>query len=308
MSAYYPTVSLEGGPIVKRGKTQFSSASEVTAALKKNAIVGYYNNAQSSQKSVPGSLYTSFLGGTKNVYGSPLNISGYRSPIGTIFNYSTTSVPASSNFASWNYVTVSMTPASGTLTTSGTFTSTQSGNGLYAAQVYSSTGYVSNVYCSTQYKTPGGSGYGYFGLSRNPSAGGVDGASINYGFYFNGAADVHMFELTINPVGTFTSAWTSNDVFKITYDGSNVNYFCNATNLRTVAAAPGTPLYVDAIPYVNGAQFVNLTLGTFASASSLIVTTSYSYTYGFVQSGGVLGEKKTPNMNVASDAVVNNPQ
>ena len=68
---------MSGGPIVKRGKTQFSSASEVTAARKKNVTVGYYNNNPSSQKAVPGSLYTSFLGGIKNVYGSPVNISAY---------------------------------------------------------------------------------------------------------------------------------------------------------------------------------------------------------------------------------------
>ena len=294
---------MSGGPITRHGKTQFSSASEVTDALKKNVIVSYYNNNQSSQKSVPGSLYTAFKGGATNVYGSPINVSGY--VLGTSIGYyqSNSLLPPTPAFAPWNYVTISMSPASGTITTSGTFTSTQVGNSLTTTQVYSSTGYVSNVYCSTQYNGVSGFEYGYFGLSRNPSAA-ISGASLNFGFLFNGTGDVRIIELNVTK--TSAVSWTSNDVFKITYDGTNVNYFCNATNLRSVSAATGTPLYLDAIPFTAGNQFVNLTLGTFAS-STINVTVSYTYTNNFVQSG-VLGEKQTPNMNVKSRADMNNPQ
>jgi hypothetical protein len=294
---------MSGGPITDRGKTQFSSASEVIAARRKNVIVSYYNNNQSSQKSVPGSLYTSFKGGATNVYGSPINVSGYVPSTAIGYYQSNALLPPTTAFAPWNYVTISMSPASGTITTSGTFTSTQVGNSLTTTQVYSSTGYVSNVYCSTQYKGVTGFEYGYFGLSRNPSAA-INGATIDFGFVFNGDADVRVVELSLSK--TTTRSWTSNDVFKITYDGTNVNYFCNVTNIRSVSAAPGTPLYLNAIPFTAGNQFVNLTLGTFAS-STITVNVSYTYTNNFVQSG-VLGEKQTPNMNVKSRADMNNPQ
>jgi hypothetical protein len=196
-----------------------------------------------------------------------------------------------------------MTPTSGTITTSGTFTSTQVGNSLTAAQVYSSTGYVSNVYCSTQYKGLTALEYGYFGLSRNPSAA-ISGASINFGFAFNGSNDVRPIELGV--LQGLSSSWSSNDVFKITYDGTNINYYCNATNIRTVPATPGTPMYLDAIPLSGGNQFVNLALGTFIP-STVAVTVSYTYANNFLQSG-VLGEKATNNMFVASKAYMNNPQ
>lgn len=291
-------MSIDGTPTFLSQQVRYKSASEVTRARRNNANVAYYNNSPQSQKAAYASTYTSFRSGVTS-------LSGYIPSTGTAGLPGFTTTPASSNFASWNYVSTNMTPTSGTLTTSGTFTSIQGVNGLNIAQVYSSTGYTSNVYISTQHKSS--IPYGYFGLSRNPSSGGITGSAINYGFYFNGAADVHMCELTTNPVGTFTAAWTSNDVFKITYDGVNVNYYCNTSLLRTVAAAPGTPFYVNAIPYINGAQFVNLTIGTFTPQVTVPTIFPYTYTKSFVQASQV-GEKATPNMMVARNAVVNNPQ
>ena len=309
---------MSGGPITRHGKTQFSSASEVTDALKKNVIVSYYNNNQSSQKSVPGSLYTSFKGGAANMYGSPVNVSGYV-PSTSIGYYSYNVTEGPQRYAPWSYVTISMATASGTTDTyvQRIYNLSSPANPTNG-RVYSTTGYISNVYCSTIYHSDRYFAYGFFGLSRNPSGAGNNGNSLDYGFCFNGKNDVHVIELGVTKTDPINNwGYDGSDTFSITYDGSNVNYYYTsnyafntdpASNIRTVAVAPGSPLYLYAIPSYYGSQnyFSNITLGPFGLAT-ITVTASYTYTNNFVQSG-VLGEKATPNMNVASKAVINNPQ
>lgn len=371
MSEYYPTVSLAGGPIIERGKTQFSSASEVTAARKKNVIVGYYNNNQSSQKSVPGSLYTAFKGGVRNLYGSPMNISGYTpsfsvnipqpsvvttlssgglTPGTTVVGVTTTVVTTASSTAfgvgpiSYTYVsTISISPASGTASSGGlTFVSSgslPSGNfnsyGVIGTTPLTTAAFVSfNMSPVSAYPN-----LVIVGLTTSPgsfTAAGGNSTCIDYGICPGGDGVLGVNSLRLyskgggNGFANIAATRTSTDVYAVAYDGVNtVNFYSNSTIIYSMAKTHGTTALVPMASFVNANMTVSgLTFGSNYAVTtySNTVATSFSVPSGkyattlttasayalntantFVQAS-TIGEKATPNMFVARNAVVNNPQ
>lgn len=375
---------MSGGPITERGKTQFSSASEVTAARKKNVIVGYYNNNQSSQKSVPGSLYTSFLGGIKNIYGSPVNISAYRpsfsvnipqpsvvttlssgglTPGTTVDGVTIRVVTSTSSSAfttgpiSYTYTSISgISPGSGTASSSGlTFLASgiPGGNSFNANGVIGTTPLTGASFVSFSVSPIGAyPNLVVVGLTTSPgsftAAGGnskcIDygicpggdntGTSIrlydksgNNGFYnFGGALDN---QTNVGTPGVWQ--WNTTDVFAVVYDGtSSVHFYSNATLLYSISKGHGTTALVPMASFVNA----NMTVSNLTFGSNYGVTTTYTNTVAtsftvpsgkyattvttasayalnaantFVQAS-TIGEKKTLNMNVAKNSVINNPQ
>jgi len=73
-----------------------------------------------------------------------------------------------------------------------------------------------------------------------------------YNDWFNGPA-VRCYESNTNPA-TFMGAWTTSDIFTITYDGSNVRYYVNGALQRTTAYSAG-PLGLAISQYYDYGQY-----------------------------------------------------
>lgn len=143
--------------------------------------------------------------------------------------------------------TLSVTPTGGMAVAGNTFTKT-SGTADWNAQVYSTDSYVGGAY--VKFSALQTTASLMVGLNTDPTTDASYG-SIDYCIYLAGS-EVYIYEsgTGIN----MSTGYTVNDVFAVTYDGSNIKYYKNGSVLRTVQVSITSPLYLDS-------SFVDLNAG-----------------------------------------------
>lgn len=144
------------------------------------------------------------------------------------------------------------------------------------AQIYSTQCYTRGAFCSATITTTNDNSM--FGLNSDPTRD-ASYDSIDFAFY-SALGTLYIFEEGVSQ-GTF-GTYTTSTVLTITYDGVNVRYWVDGSNVRTVARAIGLPLYLDSSIYQLGAGFANLVFGPMgekgvdvdSSLYTLLTTTS----------------------------------
>ena len=138
----------------------------------------------------------------------------------------------------------------------GSFKKDSGNNGTWDAQVYSSEGYSSRVYCS--FKAGETTTHIMAGLNSDPTTDAVY-ASIDYSWYLNaGTIAIYESGASIYASGTYSV----NDVFTITYDGTNVRYYYNDTLIRTIARSVSGTLYFDSSFYETSSSLTSVAFGS----------------------------------------------
>jgi hypothetical protein len=161
----------------------------------------------------------------------------------------------------------------------GTFT--KSGGAIgWDSQVYSTEGYITNVYVSCSAAQT--NGHIMFGLNSDPTAN-ADYSSLDYAIYFTGGGDIQIYESNVN-IGIY-GAYATTDILSIVYDGTHIIYYKNNTILRRVARAISTTkLYFDTSFYTPNSSITGVSYGTFENtpyveSSSKLYSTDASYAY-----------------------------
>lgn len=136
-----------------------------------------------------------------------------------------------------------------------TFTKTGGTANTWDSQVYSSQGFVRGAYALAQISST--TGAAMFGLNSDPTTD-ANYTSIDYAFYFNGGT-LYIYE---SGSSVYTGgAYTTSTICTITYDGSNVRYYQDATLLRTTARAIGSALFLDSSIYTSTLALVSVGFG-----------------------------------------------
>ena len=167
----------------------------------------------------------------------------------------------------------------------GSFKKDSGNTNTWDGQVYSTEGYSTRVYCS--FKAGETTTHIMAGLNSDPTTD-SNYTSIDYAWYLN-AGTIAIYEggASIYSSGTYSV----NDVFTITYDGTNVRYYYNDTLIRTVARSVSGTLYFDSSFYevpcsltsvAFGSTGVGGATGAALTLSSLGVGTAPSYSTGTV--------------------------
>ena len=138
----------------------------------------------------------------------------------------------------------------------GSFRKDTGNNNTWDGQVYSSEGYSSRVFCS--FKAGETSSHIMVGLNTDPATDGVY-TSIDFAWYLN-AGGIAIYENGGNPYASGT--YSVNDVFTITYDGTNVRYYYNDTLVRTVARSVSGLLYLDSSFYEVPSSITSVAFGS----------------------------------------------
>jgi hypothetical protein len=160
-----------------------------------------------------------------------------------------------------------------------TFTKATGGNPGWDASVWSSEGYVTNVFVQA---SPGAAtGYVMFGLNSDPATD-ASFASIDYALYLaNGT--VQIYEGTLQYTG---GTYVATDIFTVQYDGANVRYYQNNTLLWTTARALSTTkLYLDSTFYLIGDFITGLNFGRLPGPTISVAALS-SDTFAFAAAYG----------------------
>jgi hypothetical protein len=93
------------------------------------------------------------------------------------------------------------------------------------------------------------------GLSENPTST-TSFTALNYAFSVTATGTLQIYELgtLIQTIGFYTTT----DVLKITYDGTTIRYFQNATLLRSVTRAVGAALFLSSSFFTPGGQLADI--------------------------------------------------
>jgi hypothetical protein len=193
------------------------------------------------------------------------------SPTGAFFGSSYTSygtVDSATQIFGNNYWTPNMTggvtsPSAGTYTKS-------SGTTDWNAQVYSSEGYIKNVYCSAQASQT--TGYIMFGLNSDPTTDAVY-SSLDYAWYVQQGGVLAIWENNAQ-IATYGS-YTTSTVLSITYDGTNVRYWKDGVLQRTVARSVGNPLYLDSSFHTLSSSLNSVQFGPIGQPFGISGTSGY---------------------------------
>jgi hypothetical protein len=140
----------------------------------------------------------------------------------------------------------------------GTFTKSGGANG-WDSQVYSTEGYITNVYVSCSAAQT--NGHIMFGLNSDPTTN-ANYSTLDYAIYFTGGGNIEIYEsnVEISTHGTYATT----DIFSIVYDGTHIIYYKNNTILRRVARAISTTkLYFDTSFYTPNSSITGVSYGTF---------------------------------------------
>ena len=138
----------------------------------------------------------------------------------------------------------------------GSFKKDSGTNPSWDGQVYSSEGYSTRVYCSA--KAGETNTHIMFGLNSDPTTD-ASYTSIDYAWYLN-AGSIAIYESGASIYGSGT--YSVNDVFTITYDGTNVRYYYNDTLIRTIARAVSGTLYFDSSFYEVPCSLTSVAFGS----------------------------------------------
>ena len=140
--------------------------------------------------------------------------------------------------------TLSVSSTGGMTVAGNTFTKT-SGTADWNAQVFSTDSYVGGAY--VRFSPLQTTASLMVGLNTDPTAD-ASYSSIDYCIYLAGS-EVYVYESGSGY--SMSTSYTVNDVFAVTYDGSNIKYYKNGIVLRTVQVSITSPLYLDS-SFVNG--------------------------------------------------------
>ncbi len=93
------------------------------------------------------------------------------------------------------------------------------------------------------------------GLSENPTST-TSFTALNYALSVTATGTLQIYELgtLIQTIGFYATT----DVLKITYDGTTIRYFQNATLLRSVSRAVGAPLFLSSSFFTPGGQLADI--------------------------------------------------
>ncbi len=165
-----------------------------------------------------------------------------------------------------NYWTPNLSGVSNPST--GTFTKTAA-TAAWDSQVYSSEGYIKNVYCAARASQT--NAYIMFGLNNDPTTDGSYG-SLDYAWYFrDGTVEIYEGGGLVSNYG----AYTTSTVLSVTYDGSNVQYWKDGVIQRTVARSTGNPLYFDTSFLTQNASLNNVQFGPIGQPFGISGTSGY---------------------------------
>ena len=137
--------------------------------------------------------------------------------------------------------TLSWTPVlRNSLRNGSTFTRSIKGSQYHwgSADFYSQESYIDGCYVSCRSI----SGETMISLNSDPAYD-MNYPSLDYAWYCNGSGTCYIFENGAN-IGD-QGAYDSNTVFKIVYDGVNVNYYKDNALRRSIARDKGVPLFLD---------------------------------------------------------------
>jgi len=168
-------------------------------------------------------------------YGIPYTTAGqYTSNLAVAYGYGTTSYYNNTDLTNLTIATYGVALAAS----------------AWYSTLFSTQGYTKNVYVSARFMNA--SSDTMFGLATNPSnnANLASAAYSNLNYAWYGSVTLSIYESGV-PIGSY-GAFTSNDLFTITYDGFNVRYFLNNSNVRTIAYAfnSNAPLYFTTALYM----------------------------------------------------------
>jgi hypothetical protein len=165
-----------------------------------------------------------------------------------------------------NYWTPNLSGVSNPST--GTFTKTAA-TAAWDSQVYSSEGYIKNVYCASRASQT--TGHIMFGLNSDPTTD-ANNSSLDYAWYFrDGTVEIYESGGLVANFGSYTTS----TVLSLTYDGSNVQYWKDGVIQRTVARSTGNPLYFDTSFLTQNASLNNVQFGPIGQPFGISGTSGY---------------------------------
>jgi len=127
----------------------------------------------------------------------------------------------------------------------GTFTKDSGLNNSWDAQVYSSEGYASRVFCG--FRLGDTTSNIMVGLNSDPTYN-ASYVSIDYAWYAVPGGKIYIYE-SGNQALAVSGTYTVDDYFLIAYDGTTVRYYINDTLVRSTARAISGLLYLDSSFY-----------------------------------------------------------
>jgi len=121
------------------------------------------------------------------------------------------------------------------------------------ANAYSVEGFRKGAFMTFQ--TVQTNGYLVAGFSETPTLN-TSYTNVDYGFFCDASGGLAIYEggFNVSTVGSYTTS-TQLDVL---YDGKNMNYFKNTSNIYSVARSQGNPLYLTLAIYDPGAAAKNI--------------------------------------------------
>lgn len=136
-----------------------------------------------------------------------------------------------------------------------------SASGAYDASFYSKDGYTGGAYVS--WSMSNATDVVIVGLNTDPVTD-VNYTSIDYGLLCNSDGKLYAYE-SGNQQGAALGTRAADDVYAVTYDGSNVRYYQNGVVIRTVAATITNRLYADSSFATPNAIVKNIQFGPLSS-------------------------------------------
>ena len=262
-------------------------------------VAGFTNNGNVGSKVVVIKGKASQTGNLTEWQDSTGAVVASVSPTGAFFGSSYTSygtVDSATQIFGNNYWVPNYTGGV-TSPSAGTYTKSSGSNTAWDGQVYSSEGYIKNVYCSA--KASQTTGFVMFGLNSDPSTDG-NYTSLDYAWFFdqNGVLTIYESGVLVNSYGTYTTS----TVLAITYDGTNIRYWKDGVLQRTVARATGNPLYFDSSFYNLNASINSVQFGPIGQPFGISGTSGYLPKFTSQQTLG------NSNVNVDSNAMYVNGQ
>ena len=134
-------------------------------------------------------------------------------------------------------------------------------SGAYDSGFYSKDGYTGGAYVS--WSMSNATDVVIVGLNTDPVTD-VNYTSIDYGLLCNSDGKLYAYE-SGNQQGAALGTRAADDVYAVTYDGSNVRYYQNGVVIRTVAATITNRLYADSSFATPNAIVKNIQFGPLSS-------------------------------------------
>lgn len=145
-------------------------------------------------------------------------------------------------------------------TVSGNSTKRTDTNSAWNAHTYSKDGYIAGAYCSFTVNQTNGSLM--VGLNSDPELN-ESYDSLDYAWYFENN-NLKIYESGAL-VANLNEAYTTTDVFAVTYDGSYVRYLKNGEIKRTISSSTNVKLYFDCSIFSTGSGVSKINFGPMTS-------------------------------------------